>query len=97
MDTLAGFLWLVSIPAPATVGWHKEALLRGLLWGLAFGPLGVLVALAVDGRTPCPRCAGPLNTDELLPVVCRHCGAELKWDAKRRKILGTIPPAHSES
>jgi len=97
MDTLAAFSCVVSIPAAGTIGWHKQALLTGLLSRLAFGPLGVLAAFALDGRTPCPRCAGPLNTEEILPVVCQHCGTELKWDAKQRKILGTVPPTHSES
>ncbi len=69
-----GVLWCGL--AGAVVGSQKRAGLMGALWGVVFGPLGVVVALSLDERPKCPRCGGRLNGE---PEICQHCHSPLTW------------------
>ncbi len=56
------------------IGSFKKAGDIGVLLGAAFGPLGVIGVLAIDGRPECPRCGGRLDG---TPEVCPHCHVRL--------------------
>jgi len=60
----------------ALVGSQKQAGFEGGLLGFFFGPLGVIVAFAIDKRPRCPNCSGRLDAS---PRVCQHCHAALEW------------------
>lgn len=63
------------------VGAARMAFYTGMLLGLFFGPLGVLVAFAVDKRTQCPNCYSRLGG---LARQCPYCRANLRWEQRRR-------------
>jgi hypothetical protein len=63
------------------VGAARMAYYTGMLLGLFFGPLGVLVAFAVDKRTQCPNCFSRLGG---LARECPYCHAKLRWEQRRR-------------
>jgi hypothetical protein len=63
------------------VGAARMAFYTGMLLGLFFGPLGVLVAFAVDKRTQCPNCYSRLGG---LARQCPYCQANLRWERRRR-------------
>lgn len=54
----------------AIIGSFKNAGDIGGMLGAAFGPLGVIGVLAIDGRPQCPKCGGRLDG---TPEVCPHC------------------------
>jgi len=58
----------------AIIGSFKNAGPIGGLLGLGFGPLGVIGALAIDGRPQCSKCRGRLDGK---PEVCPHCHVRL--------------------
>ncbi len=64
----------------AVVAARNDAPGLGFLMGLLFGPIGVIVAFALDGRPKCAKCAGRLDPNA---TVCQHCGHE--WGAKPAK------------
>lgn len=63
------------------VGAARMAHLTGLFLGLFFGPLGILVAFAVDKRTQCPNCSSRLGG---LARECPYCHTRLRWEQRRR-------------
>ena len=79
MDWLT--IWLASAVSCAVlggmIGKGNQAGGAGFFLGLLFGPLGVIAAFAMDGRSSCSRCGGRLNGQ---PEVCQHCGATIERD-----------------
>jgi hypothetical protein len=63
------------------VGSVRMAHYTGMLLGLFFGPLGVLVAFALDKRTQCPNCFSRLGG---LARECPYCHVRLRWEQRRR-------------
>jgi hypothetical protein len=49
-------IWLVCPFAGGAIAARREATITGLLLGLMFGPLGVLLALLADNRKKYPHC-----------------------------------------
>lgn len=60
----------------AIVGSRREKGVMGFYLGLLLGPIGVIVAFALDGRQSCVKCNSRLNGK---PAVCPHCGQEYDW------------------
>lgn len=57
------------------IGHNKGRDVFGLLLGLFFGPIGLIVILlASDPREKCPHCGGYVNKNV---TCCCHCGREL--------------------
>lgn len=71
--------WILAAVTSAflgvVVGSPRNAALTGFVFGLLFGPLGVLVTLAFDYRAQCPRCHGRINGS---PEICQHCRSPLR-------------------
>ena len=92
MDALIIGLWFVlcfpSAIAGGIIGAHREAFVLGAVVGFALGPLGVIVALAVDGRTKCPQCRERVYA---LARLCPHCHVKLTWSHSLPR-LGDAPP-----
>jgi hypothetical protein len=63
------------------VGAARMAFYTGMLLGLFFGPMGVLVAFAVDKRTQCPNCFSRLDG---LARQCPFCRVMLRWEQRPR-------------
>ncbi len=63
------------------VGAARMAFYTGMLLGLFFGPMGVLVAFAVDKRTQCPNCFSRLDG---LARQCPYCRVILRWEQRPR-------------
>jgi hypothetical protein len=63
------------------VGATRMAYYTGVFLGLFFGPLGILVAFAVDKRTQCPNCCSRLGG---LARECPYCHTRLRWEQRRR-------------
>ncbi len=63
------------------VGAARMAFYTGMLLGLFFGPMGVLVAFAVDKRTQCPNCFSRLGG---LARQCPYCRVTLRWEQRPR-------------
>jgi len=78
------FQWLLSIVAAAQIGAYKNATGTGFLFGLVFGPLGVIMAACLDERPNCPRCGGKSNKSYR---ICQHCGVKLYWTRTTDKPL----------
>lgn len=67
-------LWLPSILACIAIGARKGQAVGGAILGIVAGPLGVIIALAVDGgNKKCPQCAEQVKKEA---NVCKHCGAQ---------------------
>jgi hypothetical protein len=62
------------------VGTGRMAFFTGTMLGLFFGPMGVLVAFAVDKRTQCPNCYSRLGG---LARECPYCRVRLRWEQRR--------------
>ena len=58
------------------VGNAKAAGAAGFWLGFLLGPLGIIVAFAIDQRPKCPKCLGRV---EPPAKVCQHCGETLLW------------------
>lgn len=70
MEFAALAVWIALAFLGAWIGSQKSAAISGLLLGLLFGPLGVIVACFVDGRPQCPYCFGKV---EQKATTCQHC------------------------
>jgi len=84
--------WLLSIIFGAVLGSQKNAGDIGLLLGLLFGPLGVVIAGMVDKRPFCGRCGGRQNvnsTKQRFPI-CEHCGTVNLSPAPQKNKAGLI-------
>ncbi len=68
--------WLVSIILAAIVGSEHGSVIVGLLFGLAFGPLGLFAIAHLDFHPQCPACLGRVVREA---GVCQHCRAKLRW------------------
>ena len=80
------FFWVyfACIALSACVASQKQALFRGVVYGLFLGPLGVIAAGLLDGRAHCPQCGervyGKLRWDKDHGAVwdhypvCPYCG-----------------------
>jgi hypothetical protein len=68
--------WIICGFLGGLVGNAKNAAGSGAVLGFLFGPLGVLVAFAVDGRPECPYCKGRI---EPRATTCQHCRKSLSW------------------
>lgn len=64
--------WLLCGILGAIVGSYREATVFGGALGLLFGPIGIVVAFALDGRRACSQCRGKVARGA---VVCPHCHA----------------------
>jgi len=80
--------WFACVVAGGVVGARRNAPQGGALAGALLGPLGVVVAFALDGRPQCPRCAGRLDGKG---HVCQHCRAALAWPE-----FGEVPKLREE-
>jgi hypothetical protein len=49
----------------------KKAGLEGIIYGILFGPLGLIAVLGIDRRDRCPFCYTRLNGPA---VICPGCG-----------------------
>ena len=68
------FGWLACGVAGYQIGKQKEAALTGLVWGLALGPIGVLISSQFDSRQFCATCGTRLNG---RPSICPGCRSRL--------------------
>lgn len=75
--TVLCVVWGCSALVGAIAADAKQAAYVGFFLGLIFGPLGALVAHAVDHRRLCPKCGGRLNR---RPTICQHCSTALSWN-----------------
>jgi hypothetical protein len=66
--------WLGCGVAGYQIGQQKEAAVTGLFWGLALGPVGVLISSQFDSRPLCPTCGTRLNG---RPAICPGCRSKL--------------------
>jgi hypothetical protein len=57
------------------VGKAKRAEAAGCILGAVFGPIGLLVTLALDSRPLCQQCGTRLNGS---PVICPSCHTSLR-------------------
>ena len=68
-------IWVVSIFLAAAIGGRKDAAGTGLVLGIFLGPLGVLLALVIQGdRKACPYCKELINK---AAVKCPRCQSSL--------------------
>lgn len=70
------WLWFSSAVAAGIIGHSRQAALPGALLGMFLGPIGVLAAFALDGRSSCPHCAGKLDG---RGQICQHCHRPIRW------------------
>ena len=68
--------WISSAVAAGIVGHGRKAALPGAVLGIFFGPVGLLAAFALDGRSSCPHCAGKLDG---RGQICQHCNRPIRW------------------
>lgn len=74
-----GFFWIVGCGVWGyQLGSAKNNGGGGALLGALFGPLGLFLAYAIDGRPGCPACGGRLNG---TPATCQFCHRDLVWKA----------------
>ena len=90
MEWLIG-LWIICGIIGSVIGSQKEAGVTGFWLGLLLGPIGIAIALGVDGRPCCPNCGTRLNGH---PAQCPQCQTRfIEWYNKAiRKIS---PPAYT--
>jgi len=69
-------IWAASVLFGAAVGMRRRAGLPGMITGLLFGPVGVVVACLMDFRWQCPECKESVNDRSFC---CPHCRTTLKW------------------
>lgn len=67
---IVGVSWLTCAFLGGLIGARREAILAGAVTGLAFGPIGVLAAFALDGRSKCSLCGTRLDRNA---SVCPGC------------------------
>ncbi|MEI8373926.1 MAG: hypothetical protein WCJ35_13945 [Planctomycetota bacterium] len=67
----------------AAVGSFKNAGSTGALLGALFGPLGVIVAFALDQRLQCPKCGNRLDG---RPEMCLKCQSALSYPVSQDKL-----------
>lgn len=83
------FGWLACGVAGYQIGKQKEAALTGLVWGLALGPIGVLISSQFDSRQFCATCGTRLNG---RPSICPGCRSRLNGKDKTSLDTGIDSP-----
>ncbi len=68
--------WIFCAFGAAAIGSHREAQTEAFIYGMLFGPIGLIVAGFLDQRLQCPMCHGRVNGE---PSLCPHCRTGLKW------------------
>ncbi len=58
----------------AIVGGRRHARKAGMILGMLFGPLGIIVAFALDGRPRCPKCKARVEPGA---AICAGCHTSL--------------------
>jgi hypothetical protein len=76
MEVAIIYGWIASVFLATFVAAGKRAAAWGFLFGLLFGPLGLIASFSLDGRRRCPHCNGPVDD---LPRLCPHCRLETNW------------------
>lgn len=97
-DLWIAVFWFFNLAVCVHVGQRRNAAGQCFFVGLLFGPLGLLLALAMDYREDCPACYTRLNG----PVhFCPGCRCAIRWE-KRKNALGfsetvaiAMPPGQS--
>ncbi|MBN1910457.1 MAG: hypothetical protein JW818_12005 [Pirellulales bacterium] len=94
-------VWFFCVAAAGEIGGQRESGGMGFMFGLLFGPLGVIMAGFLDGRQRCPRCGERVNRGYSL---CPHCGLSLTWTKVNPRIMivndvseAADPPAQENS
>ena len=59
--TIGGVVCGVCALIGCSIGEPKQAGTEGFWLGLLFGPIGLVLALAMDNRAQCPECGGRIN------------------------------------
>jgi len=70
-------LWIGGAILSAIVGPERKLTFRGVLEGIVFGPLAVVV---LNGRSKCPACGAKIEKDA---QICGRCRAEIRWKGHR--------------
>jgi hypothetical protein len=70
------FTWFGSAVAAGIIGHARQAVVPGAILGLFLGPIGLVAAFALDGRSSCPHCAGKLDG---RGQICQHCNRPIRW------------------
>lgn len=66
-------IWVVIFGAfGAIVGARGNARGTGMLLGILFGPIGILVSFALDKRDRCPKCKSRVEPGAMICSKC-HC------------------------
>jgi hypothetical protein len=66
----------------------RESIGVGFLLGALFGPLGLLAAMAIDGRSKCSQCASRINRGAR---VCPYCKTARPLDPAAAVRSGNRP------
>lgn len=77
-------LWGICGVLGGIVGSAKHSAGAGFLLGFLFGPVGVLITLALDGRPKCHACKSRIDPEA---SVCPQCGASLKRHEQQAAIF----------
>jgi hypothetical protein len=81
--------WLFACPFLGyMIGRQKCAGNHGVLLGLLFGPIGVLITALIDRRPNCPECGTKLNGK---PSICPACKTRFSWTGNTCTF---VPPEH---
>jgi len=84
-------LALLSAFVCSILGWivgnRRDAGSAGALLGALFGPLGVVVAFALDRRSRCSNCGARYSAMPAPPQVCPHCGDSIAGQIQRDREL----------
>lgn len=68
--------WIASAIFGSVIRSQKDAPSVDVSLGIILGPLGLIAALAIDGRSMCPRCKRRLNGQT---TECPHCHLMIAW------------------
>jgi hypothetical protein len=86
-------IWIACGILEVVIGSQKKAAGAGYFLGIAFGPLGLIAALALDWRPLCPRCKARLNGQATL---CPYCKLEIAWIAGNYDVT-PVPADQAEA
>ena len=69
------------------IGAKKDAVKQVFVLGLLLGPIGLVIAALIDGRSPCPTCGTNLNGH---PTLCPSCHTRFSWDDNSLSMVKKI-------